>query len=130
MRRVHATAHASMPTFTQLGSSLTEQSSAGYSRLSRGIELGRGDEAFQRASDGLRRWRAHRLIGMRVFPDDAAPRVGETVLVTLGTRRVAVAAPCRVVAVTDEPTRFGFSYATLPGHPECGEESFTVHRDD
>ena len=33
---------------------------------------------------------------------------------------------CRVVDVTDRPDRFGFTYGTLPIHPEQGEESFTV----
>ena len=37
---------------------------------------------------------------------------------------------CRVVAVVDEPERFGFTYGTLPIHPEQGEESFTVTRSD
>ena len=26
----------------------------------------------------------------------------------------------------DEPSRVGFGYGTLPGHPESGEESFVV----
>ena len=33
---------------------------------------------------------------------------------------------CRVESVIDEPERHGFVYATLPGHPECGYESFVV----
>jgi hypothetical protein len=43
-------------------------------------------------------------------------------------RRVqfGVVCPCRVVHVVDEPRRRGFAYGTLPGHPEQGEESFTV----
>ena len=28
----------------------------------------------------------------------------------------------------DEPDRAGFAYGTLPGHPECGEESFIIER--
>lgn len=47
-------------------------------------------------------------------------------LVAVGTRSVAAAAPCRVVAVLDEEDRWGFAYGTLPGHPECGEEAFVV----
>ena len=39
-------------------------------------------------------------------------------------------APCRIVYTIDEPNRFGFAYGTLPGHPECGEEAFTVDRDE
>jgi uncharacterized protein (UPF0548 family) len=39
---------------------------------------------------------------------------------------VALAAPCRIVSVIDEQTRWGFAYGTLPSHPEQGEESFIV----
>ena len=37
---------------------------------------------------------------------------------------------CRVVAVIDEPDRFGFAYGTLTVHPERGEEAFVVNRED
>ena len=37
---------------------------------------------------------------------------------------------CRIVAVVDEPDRFGFAYGTLSVHPERGEESFLVARED
>jgi uncharacterized protein (UPF0548 family) len=65
-----------------------------------------------------------------VFPADVALAEGETVVVTLRLlpALVTVAAPCRVVYVTDEPDRFGFGYGTLPGHPEAGEEAFHVVR--
>ena len=49
-------------------------------------------------------------------------------MVTLGLRCCAIAAPCRIVGVIDEPNRWGFAYGTLPGHPEQGEESFHVRR--
>jgi len=35
-----------------------------------------------------------------------------------------------VVHVVDEPGRRGFSYGTLPGHPEAREESFVVRLSD
>ncbi len=41
-----------------------------------------------------------------------------------------VDATCRIVAVVDEPDRFGFAYGTLSVHPEQGEESFLVVRDE
>ena len=37
---------------------------------------------------------------------------------------------CAVVWALDEPRRRGFAYGTLPGHPECGEESFLIEWDD
>jgi uncharacterized protein (UPF0548 family) len=33
------------------------------------------------------------------------------------------------VYVVDEPNRRGFAYGTLPGHPESGEEFFSVRYD-
>ena len=37
-------------------------------------------------------------------------------------------ATCRIVAVVNEPDRFGFAYGTLGTHPQRGEESFIVTR--
>jgi uncharacterized protein (UPF0548 family) len=36
---------------------------------------------------------------------------------------------CRIVAVVDDPQRYGFAYGTLSIHPERGEESFVVTKD-
>lgn len=44
----------------------------------------------------------------------------------LGAPFVSISAPCRVTRVTDEAAHWGFSYRTLPGHPELGEEAFDV----
>lgn len=35
----------------------------------------------------------------------------------------------RVIEVINEPTRRGFTYRTLDGHPETGEETFSVEKD-
>ena len=51
-------------------------------------------------------------------------------VVVLGVRSLALAAPCRIVGVTDGPDRWGFAYGTLPGHPEQGEEAFIVSMAD
>lgn len=53
---------------------------------------------------------------------------GDTAELTIPFLFFRVPAPCRVIYVVDEPNRKGFAYGTLPGHPECGEESFMVHR--
>ena len=34
----------------------------------------------------------------------------------------------RAVDLIDQPDRKGFSYGTLPGHPEAGEERFVLDR--
>ena len=45
-----------------------------------------------------------------------------------GRGPVRIPIPCRVLWVIEEPDRAGFAYATLPGHPECGIEQFTLTR--
>jgi uncharacterized protein (UPF0548 family) len=55
--------------------------------------------------------------------------IGRTVVLGLG-RPIGLVLPCRVVWTVDEERRRGFAYGTSPGHPECGEESFVIERDD
>ncbi len=71
----------------------------------------------------------HRGAGLRVAADGP---------IAIGTN-IAFSAPlpigfidgtCRVVAVVDEPNRYGFAYGTLSVHPERGEQSFIVTRDE
>lgn len=47
------------------------------------------------------------------------------VVLQLGLLRAA----CRVIYLVDEPTRRGFAYGTLRGHPESGEKYFGVNFD-
>lgn len=58
-----------------------------------------------------------------VAPGDTAELTGPWWL-------LGITIPCRVIYVIDEPNRKGFAYGTLPGHPECGEESFIVDQTD
>lgn len=51
---------------------------------------------------------------------------GETVAIVTRQLGLWVVASCRVTNVIDDPATFGFTYATLPDHPERGYESFTV----
>jgi uncharacterized protein (UPF0548 family) len=113
-------------TYTDVGATLTGRRPAGYHHDCFAAELGRGAATYGRAVHGLRAWQAHRLPGVRVFPRETRIQPGAIVIVTLGTPVLAVAAPCRVVQVIDEPQRWGFAYGTLPGHPERGEEAFVT----
>lgn len=85
--------------------------------------------AFDRAVEGLRTWVAHEGAGLRIFPHEPVTP-GATVIAVTSLGPAYVGAPCRVAAVFEEPHSFGFSYGTLPGHPEQGEESFVVERRD
>lgn len=89
-------------------------------------DLGRGADVFRRAREALRSWGPQRSLGADVTPLDQAVELGATVVLVVQRGPVHVVVPNRVVAVIDEPTRFAYAYGSLPGHPERGEESFTV----
>jgi uncharacterized protein (UPF0548 family) len=80
------------------------------------------------AADCLLGWQVHAGAGLHVAASADRAAVGEVVVLTFGARRLGIRAPCRVVEVLDGPDRRGFVYATLPGHPESGTESFVLER--
>lgn len=90
--------------------------------------IGVGDADYERGRAGLAQWRAHRSSGVDVFPPTAQVALGETVAIVTRQLGVWVLAACRISSVVDEVDAFGFTYSTLPDHPECGYESFTVSR--
>lgn len=90
--------------------------------------LGSGAGTFEAAVACFRSLAPQRSVAT-VWPADATAELGATVLVALPFGPVTVVAVNRVVAVVDEPDRWGFAYGTLPGHAEIGEEAFVVERD-
>jgi len=126
---VHAAlraAEAASPTFDGPAVLGLDAPPAGFTLERYDTAVGRGRLDFVRACEGLRTWATHRTLGVRVHPTSTPVRLGGVYVVTLGTQVAAIAAPCRVTRVTDEPAHWGFSYRTLPGHPEVGEEAFDV----
>ncbi|MEU6011185.1 DUF1990 domain-containing protein [Streptomyces sp. NPDC001698] len=97
----------------------------GFHPLHVRTRIGEGEEVFRRASEAVMTWEMHRALGVGIeaSADRAAPGIDVTV-----TLAGVVRAPCRVVWTEQEPRRAGWAYGTLPGHPECGEESFLVDR--
>lgn len=125
LQRLLDRARSSSSTYDHVGSTLSPIDAL------RGVHqqqlvLGRGAGAFESATLGLRRWACHDGIGATVHPGDAAIEVGSTLLVVLRAGPASIVVPDRVVAVVDEPDRFGFAYGTLEGHQERGEESFVA----
>ena len=114
------------PTYADIGGTLAGVRPEGFHHDSYETLLGHGPGVFERAVKGLKTWEAHRMPGIRVFPEDREITTGATIVVTLGTPFVALAVPCRIVTVMDGQVRWGFAYGTLPGHPEQGEEAFVV----
>jgi uncharacterized protein (UPF0548 family) len=118
--------HIAQPTYREIGTTFTGDLPEGYHHDRYEAVLGEGLDVFHAAVRGLKTWEAHRLPGIRVFPERQEVTTGATVIVTLGSSVLALAAPCRIVSVIDGQTRWGFAYGTLPGHPETGEEAFAV----
>ena len=71
----------------------------------------------------------HRGAGLRVATDGPI-EVGTNVAFSAPLPIGFIDGTCRVVCVVDEPSRYGFAYGTLSVHPECGEQSFMVSKDD
>lgn len=125
-----AEARAARPTYDHVGSTLDSRSDTATSVREHHIALGRGPVAFELAREGLRSWVTHTGINAVIEPPNQRVELGATVLVVLRLGPAFVVAPDRVVRVIDEPRRFAYAYGTLPGHPERGEESFTVEQLD
>ncbi len=98
-----------------------------YRRTEATVRIGSGDAVWQRVSRAVLRWEVKTASGFTV--DAPGPvSAGQRLTVTAHLLGLTVVEPVEVVAVVDEPTRCGFSYRTLPGHPVDGEEAFYVHR--
>jgi uncharacterized protein (UPF0548 family) len=132
-RSVRTTLHrasAASPTYDGPDVRRLEAAPAGFVLQHYDVAVGRGERDFDRAREGLGNWATHRVRGVHVHPPSTPVSIGGVFVVTIGTPVLAIAAPCKVSRVTDEKDHFGFSYRTLPGHPELGEEAFDVALDE
>lgn len=76
------------------------------------------------AADRLFRWGVQRSGLFRVHPTHEVVELNAEVALGFGPWTFR----CRVVDVFAEPGRCSFTYGTLPGHLERGEETFTLER--
>ncbi|KHO21750.1 DUF1990 domain-containing protein [Mycolicibacterium setense] len=111
-------------TYPEVGATAGEMP-AGYRHTRASAVIGTGRDRFERAGESVLRWGMQRGAGLRVRATSEVAAVGTELIVRLGP----VPAPCRVVYVLDEADRKGFAYGTLAGHPESGEELFSVRYD-
>lgn len=114
-------------TYEPVGMSRLSAAPSGYRLDHWQRHLGTGDATFGAAGRALLHWDVHRRAGLVVqAPGPAHPGLVVAMAAPLPVGWVEVI--CRVVDVTRTAERVGFTYGTLPGHPEQGEESFTVVR--
>jgi uncharacterized protein (UPF0548 family) len=132
IRRFIAAQSALDYTYSDVGATATSLP-ADYALDRTRIELGQGEEVYQRARRALERWKQFALGWMEAWPADTPLRPGETVAVLIRAFELWWLNAARIVYVIDESTelitRFGFAYGTLPGHVEAGEERFLIEWD-
>ena len=112
-------------TYSPTGMSTSSIAPPGYRHDRWERHLGTGRPVFECASDALRNWRVHTTSGL-VVAHSGPPAVGSVVAMAAPLPVGYVDVVCRVVAVEDQRHRYGFTYGTLPVHPEQGEESFAI----
>ena len=121
-------ARRAKPTYGPVGATLDAGAHDGELFVER--QVGAGVRAFGAAVECFRSLAPQRAVAT-IWPPEASAEEGSTVLIALALGPVTVMAINRIVAVVDEPRRWGFAYGTLPGHAEVGEEAFVVeHRSD
>jgi uncharacterized protein (UPF0548 family) len=113
-------------TYSEVGTTRGDTLPSGYGNLRRSFEIGISTERFEQAAQILLSWDMHRRAGVRVRASSDYVVQGAVAVLRLGVGRLGVDAPVRVAYLVEEPTRKGFAYGTLPGHPESGEEAFVV----
>jgi uncharacterized protein (UPF0548 family) len=113
-------------TYPEVGSARSGTAPSGFRRTGRSAVVGSGRAQFERASAAVLDWRAQRGAGLRVLANGPAGTPGTVVVLTAGLPRFGYDIPCRVVWGQTVGDERGFSYGTLPGHPESGEECFLV----
>jgi uncharacterized protein (UPF0548 family) len=114
-------------TYDAVGATATGQVPDGFRHDHWSVELGRGDEAFERATAGLQHWLPQRGSGLAVAADGLV-EPGKVVAMAAPVGIGHAVATCRVVYVEAETDRYAWAYGSLPIHPESGEERFAVVR--
>lgn len=102
----------------------------GYDHDRNCICIGAGAEAFEAGREALRGWRHFPGGWTHIYPERAALRAGEDIVMLFRLFGLWWYNACRIVYVIDEPRRFGFAYGTVLGHVERGEELFLVSIDE
>ncbi|MFG6443927.1 DUF1990 family protein [Microbacterium sp. P07] len=98
----------------------------GYHHVRVERDIGRGREVFDRASDDLFAGLVQRRAGADIELSEVPLREGTRVRMRLRVGPLVFHIPCLVVWAERTTYSCGFAYGTLPGHPERGEERFSL----
>ena len=131
LQRLIASQETLALTYPQLGVSASG-TLPGYNVDANRVLLGHGPAVFAAAREALRGWKQFPAPWTYIWASETPIAEGRSVAIVARAFGLWWPNTCRIVAVFDEPTRFGFAYGTLPRHVERGEEQFAVeqHADD
>ena len=94
------------------------------------VKLGVGNEVFAAAKVALQQWQHFNLGWVEACPSDTPIQSGQVVAVLARQMGLWWLNACQIINVIDDDAkRFGFTYGTLPGHVESGEERFLIEKD-
>ena len=112
-------------TYSPHGGTRTTEALPGYKRDHYSLQIGQGQECFDRARAAVRKWVMFDLGWTRMLEAPHPPREGGLAAVAIRFGLWWINS-CRIVYVEDQPTLYAFAYGTLPGHVEAGEERFSA----
>ncbi len=102
---------------------------SGYITDHHRVRLGEGADVFHQSVKALNHWQHFNLGWLNVSSSKTPIEPGSTIGLICTVSFVWLLFACRIVYIfneTDSVQKYGFAYGTLPGHPECGEERFTI----
>ncbi|HHU10658.1 MAG TPA: DUF1990 domain-containing protein [Intrasporangiaceae bacterium] len=117
-------------TYSEVGASITGDLPDGYRHNEQCVRVGKGRDTFDLATEALMSWQVQRGAGLTVLASSEHVAPDEVAIVRLSVGPINIDGANRVTEIVDEPTRQGFAYGTLDGHPERGEQAFLVEIDD
>ena len=121
----------SPPTYQSSG--IENSPPKGFDKDSVSFSLGVGQRDWELAKSAIKEWVMFPSELVSMVRRESEIQVGTTVAVLFRGLGIETINPARIASVTDEAVdnvhRFGFTYVTLPGHVECGEELFCVQWD-
>ncbi|HEX2093244.1 MAG TPA: DUF1990 domain-containing protein [Longimicrobiaceae bacterium] len=130
MRRFVAEREGAPLTYPEVGASRDATVPPGYRANHAHVRLGRGEAAYRRAVEAVRRWAMYDMDWVELLWPDTPIEPGQVVGNLVRHYGFWSMHACRIVYVVDEAEgpvrRFGFGYGTVADHAERGEERFTV----
>lgn len=115
---------------TQIERPISESLKRRYDIDHRRFSIGKGERDFEAARQALRTWQHVRVPFVEFLGTEKPVHERQTVASLAKVAGFWFLNPCRVLFVDlDSPNSAAFSYGTLRGHAECGEERFVVRMD-